>query len=347
MCVRPNGDGPHYGATDRAMIQTAIENGGQALQKETRRHPSFADFAAIGSNLGAIEAGMRFAQATTPFVLIIGAAGWGKTHLLESVSHYMGLQGIQANRPIAATIYACFPDRTDESLPLMLDDVQDAWTNMRTKQELRRLLERRVRAKRQTMVAFSDGVTRAEAVRYLPGSQEWGCQTIREPTRTERDLVVRQIADVEGVALSKPIVTLISRHLFGNGRSILGAIQTLRLIRPDWSRRSDVCEACGVLMPYIHGEDGWDPRDVMNEAVAATYSVLPVAGVTSGQVCAYMLISEMGLSEYDVATFLDVSPTKAYAMSNGVKLQLADARLADCVQMCRSAVVKSLDTETC
>jgi hypothetical protein len=60
-----------------------------------------------------------------------------------------------------------------------------------------------------------------------------------------------------------------------------------------------------------------------------------------------MLISEMGLSEYDVATFLDVSPTKAYAMSNGVKLQLADARLAECVQMCRSAVVRSLDTETC
>jgi hypothetical protein len=167
------------------------------------------------------------------------------------------------------------------------------------------------------------------------------------PSRAEKEHIVRQIADAQGVALSRPIVNLISRHLYGNGRSIQGAVHTLRLVRPAWSRRDDVCEACGVLMPYIHGEDGWDPRDVVMEVVSLILEREPIDGVTTDQVCAYMLISELGLSEYDVATFLGVSPTKAYAMSNGIKLQLADPRLAECVRVCHDSVVRTLDGECC
>lgn len=330
------------------MIQKAIESLERVEHTaQERRVKGFADLAAIPSNLGAIEAGTRFAEGTTPFVAVIGASGWGKTHLLDAVAQYMKLQGTPTNRPIAATIYATFPDRTDEQLPLILDDVQDAWTNMRTKQELRRLLERRVRAKRHTMVAFTDTVSRQEASRYLPNSRDWGYQAILQPTKAERDHVVRQIADSEGVKFSKPIITLISRHLFGNGRSIQGAVHTLKLMRHGWSRRDDVCEACGVLMPYIHGENGWDPRDVVMDVVNQTFTCHSVEGVSPEQVCAYMLISQMGLSEYDVATFLGVSPTKAYAMSNGVKLQLADPALSKCVLACHDGVVRSLDTDSC
>jgi hypothetical protein len=135
--------------------------------------------------------------------------------------------------------------------------------------------------------------------------------------------------------------------LCGNGRSIQGAVHNLKLVREGWARRGDVCEACGVLMPYIHGENGWDPRDVVMDVVTETLACRSVEGVPPEQVCAYMLISEMALSEYDVATFLGVSPTKAYAMSNGMKLQMADPELAACVQACRDAVVRSLDTDSC
>jgi chromosomal replication initiation ATPase DnaA len=330
------------------MIQKSIESLGRAEHAtEERRTKGFADLAALPSNLGAIEAGTRFAEGITPFVAIIGAPGWGKTHLLTAVAQYMRLRGAPTNRPIAATVYATFPDRSDEQLPLILDDVQDAWTNMRTKQELRRLLERRFRAKRHTMVAFADSVSRQEATRFLPNSRDWGYQAILSPSKAERDHVVRQIADSEGVKLSKPIVTLISRHLFGNGRSIQGAVHNLKLVRQGWSRREDVCEACGVLMPYIHGENGWDPRDVVLDVVNNTFAAHRVDGVSSEQVCAYMLISKMGLSEYDVATFLGVSPTKAYAMSNGVKLQINDPALSRCVLACHDGVVRSLDTDSC
>lgn len=329
------------------MIQKSIQVSERLPQPvEERRTKGFADFAALPSNLGAIEAGMRFAESTTPYVVVVGASGWGKSHLLEAVVQYMRLQGRPANRPIAATIYATFPERFEEHLPVLLDDVQDAWANMRTKQQLRRLLERRVKSGRPTMLAFADSVSRQEASRFLPNERDWGFQHVQQPSRTERERVVRQIADSEGVRLSKPIVRLLSRHVAGNGRTIQGAVHTLRLVRHDWSRRDDVCEACGVLMPYIHGENGWDPRDVVMDVVAATLASRSVEGVLPEQVCAYMLISEMGLSEYDVATFLGVSPTKAYAMSNGVKLQLADPTLALCVQTCHDAVVRSLDTDS-
>lgn len=329
------------------MIQSSIENTPAVSLPIEKRHGGFAGLAAVPSNLGAIEASMRFAQSTTPFLLVVGAPGWGKTHLIESVYSYMRLQGTDVNRPLSAIAYAVAPERVDESLPLLLDDVQDAWTNMRTKQQLRRLLENRVRAKRNTMVAFADTVSRQEAMRYLPAGNDWGFQAIRMPSRAERELIVRQIADSQGVALSRPIVNLVSRHLYGNGRSIQGAVHTLKLVRPSWSRRDDVCEACGVLMPYIHGEDGWDPRDVVLEVVAMAVSQQPIDGVTAEQVCAYMLISVLGLSEYDVATFLGVSPTKAYAMSNGIKLQLADPRLVDCIRLCHDSVVRTLDGECC
>jgi chromosomal replication initiation ATPase DnaA len=330
------------------MIQKSIESIGRVEHTtDEKRTKGFADIAAVASNLGAIEAGMRFAEGITPFVAIIGAPGWGKSHLVSAVAQYMHARGARLNRPMAATIYATFPDRIDESLPLLLDDVQDAWTNMRTKQELRRLLERRVKSGRPTLVALADVANRQETARFLPNSRDWGCQVIQQPSKAERDQIVRQIADSEGVRLSKPVVTLVSRHLCGNGRSIQGAVHTLRLVKPAWSRRDDVCEACGVLMPYIQGENGWDPRDVVLEVVTTAFADRDYEGIEPAQVCAYMLISKMGLSEYDVATFLGVSPTRAYAMSNGIKLQLADFRLAECVQTCVDAVVRSLDMDSC
>lgn len=330
------------------MIQTSIETTvALGVGNEEKRPYSFASFAAVASNIGAIEASLRFAQATTPLLAVIGSPGWGKTHMVESVAAYMRRQGLSANRPTSALYYANNPERFDESIPLMLDDVQDAWSNMRTKQQLRRLLEQRVRTGRATMATFSDAVSKSEAQRFLPSGHDWGFQTIGQPSRAERELIVRQIADSEGVALSRPIVNLVSRHLYGNGRSIQGAVHTLKLVRPSWGLRGDVCEACGVLMPYIHGEDGWDPRDVVQDVVAKALETNPVDGVAAEQVCAYMLISELGLSEYDTATFLGVSPTKAYAMSNGVKLQLADSRLAECVRYCHDAVVRTLDGESC
>lgn len=335
---------PHVGSQ---MIQTAIKDQERVSTCNDVKKTAFSDFAAVSSNIGAIEVGARFAQGVTPFVILIGASGWGKSHLLESIRSYMGRQNIHVNAPVSAVNYTSMPDRCDESLPLLIDDAQDIWGNMRGRQDFRRLLERRVKGCRHTFVCLTDKVSRLEATRFLPCPQDWAFQSITVPSRKERDYIVRQIADSEGVALSRPIVTLIARHLCGDGRSIKGAIRTLKAVRADWSKRSDLFEACGVLTPYIHGEDGWDPRDLVMDVVSnRTFDCCPHEEY-SRSVCAYVLISLMHLSEFDVATFLGVSPTSAYAMSIRVKESLVDGTCARSLEECKDSIVRSLDSESC
>ena len=324
------------------MIQTTIKRRDNVTARfAERRQPNTSALVALPSNLGAIEAGMRFANGANPFIAILGSSGWGKTHLLESVRSFMVSKGIGVGEPVAATKYASSPECVDEALPLLLDDVQDAHRNLRTRHELRRLLEQRVRLHRATMVAFSDECSQKQVCGFLPCRQVWGIQTIVVPSADERRLVVRQIAAKEGVLLSRPLERLVSKHLFGNGRSILGAVLTLKHVRSDWSDRHGACEACGLLMPYIHGENGWDPRDVVVEAVSQNR----LSEVTCQQVSAYLLLAVFGLSEYDTATFLGESPSKVYTMANGVKRRLDDPRLRSCVEQCQETVVTMFESD--
>ncbi len=324
------------------MIQTTIKKRDDETPSVADHRPAgFSTLAALPSNLGAIEAGMRFANGTTPFIAILGSSGWGKTHLLESVRSYMVLQGTKVGEPVSAETYAQSPECVDEALPLLLDDVQDAHRNLRTRHELRRLLEQRVRSCRATMVAISDECTQKQLCTFLPCTRQWGIQTIDAPSVDEREMIVRQIAGAERVRLSRPVARILSRHLFGNGHSILGALHTLKHVRWDWSDRMAACEACGLLMPYIHGENGWDPRDIVWEAVSNTCP--DQASVK--QVCAYLLLAVLGLSEYDTATFLGESPSKVYTMANGVKRHLDDPLLARCIEQCQESVVRMFEAQ--
>ena len=329
------------------MIQTAIKDTKDVNVRTDSNRSGFASFAAVSSNIGAIEVGARFAQGTTPFAVVIGAPGWGKTHLLDSIRSYMGRRSQPINSPMSASQYTSVPERCDDGLPLLIDDCQDVWGNMRARQDFRRLLERRIKGRRPTFVCIADKVSRLEASRFFPCPQEWAFQSISVPSRKERDYIVRQIADSEEVSLSRPIVALVARHLCGDGRSIKGAIRTLKIVRDDWARRSDLFEACGVLTPYIQGEDGWDPRDVVMDVVSGRSFECCPSEDYARSVCAYVLLSLMRLDEYDVATFLGVSPTAAYAMSVSVKASLADANCAKAVEECKDAFVRTLDSETC
>ena len=191
------------------------------------------------------------------------------------------------------------------------------------------------------MVAISDECTQKQLCNFLPCSRHWGIQTIDAPSVDEREMIVRQMAGAEHVPLSRPVARLVSRHLCGNGHSILGALHTLKHVRRDWSDRMAACEACGLLMPYIHGENGWDPRDVVLVAVSKT---CPDQAIVK-QVCAYLLLTVLGLSEYDTATFLGESPSKVYTMANSVKRHLDDQRLARTIEQCQESVVRMFEAQ--
>ena len=305
----------------------------------------FSSFAAVPSNLGAIEAGMRFATGATPFVALVGSPGWGKSHLLQCIHAYMVLQGRAVKSPMSAAVFASGRETGETPEAILLDDAQDAVRNLRTKNEFRRLLELRVRTKRATLIALSldDEVT--EVRRFLPSPKEWGVQTIDDPNVSEREAIVRQIASDERLALSSPVVHLLSRHLCGNGRSIRGALRTLKLEQQDWSLREQACAACGVLMPYLSGRDGWDVRDLVAEAVSRTFERRPDPGVSHSHICAYIMLIAMKLNEADAAAFLGQSPSSVYGMSSKVRKMLADSGFAETVKCCKTELLRLLETD--
>lgn len=328
------------------MIQEAVCERASYCPSVERTRFGFSNFAAVPSNFGAVEVGARFAQGTTPLVIVMGTPGWGKTHLIESVKRFIERQSGSVDGVISAIHFAEGRARAEVALPILIDDAQDIWGNMRAKQQFRRLIERRVKSRRPTFVCCADTVSRLEVARFVPCAQDWAFQSIVTPSKRERAHIVRQIADTEHVALSHPLVTLFARHLCGDGRSIRGAMRTLKVVRNDWSQRSDVIEACGVLNSYIQGEDGWDPRDAVWEIVQAKSVGHDLPELFAESVCSYLLVSQMGLSEYDVATFLGVSPQTAYAMSVTIKEATTELSVKRFVVSCKDAFVRSFDADS-
>lgn len=303
----------------------------------------FRSFAALPGNLKAIESALEFAQGRVPLVAVVGPSGWGKTHLLRATTDMLGSQGACVV-PRSALEWIMDPSRSDANHPLVLDDTQDVLRHPRARHQFRQALLRRVRSRRPTMLSFAGARVGRSLKAFVPFSREWNWALIAEPTCDERELVVRQIATTERMLLSQATTRLIARHLHGNGRSVSGALKRLKMYRSDWSDRDAVCQACGVLMPYLLGRDGWDPRDHVFEAVSQT--VAGVDGAPSGTVqdiTAYLLWSEIGLSEDEIATFLRVTPSSVYTRSVDVRKRMEDSAYGALVGSCRRSVIDAFE----
>ena len=298
----------------------------------------FQTLAALPGNIKAIEAALQFAHSVQPFVVVVGPPGWGKTHLMVSTREAMSARGSEPEIT-SALDWIMNPARFDSNAPLLLDDVQDVLRHPRARHQFRLALERRIRSRRPTMICFNGHRISHTLRAFLPLSREWTVALISEPSSDERELVVRQIASSEGMLLSKAIVRLIARHLHGNGRSVSGALQRLKLYRDDWSAADDVCPACGILMPYLLCDDGWDPRDEVHEAVSRVVSDPD----TVIDVSAYVLWQLVGLTEGDVATFLKIGPSSVYNRSNQVKRRLSEEEFAAVFADCKSAVLQNFE----
>lgn len=298
----------------------------------------FQSLSTLSSNIDAIETVVRFSEGLHDHVAVFGPSGWGKTHLLHALAELLAKPGSERVSVHAGLQWANSSVRPDLSDPLILDDVQDVLCHPRARHAFRQRLDLRVRTGRRTLLAWSsaDGGRRARVV--LPSIQHWTLVEIHEPRTSERSQVALQIASVNGLQISQPIATLIARHLHGNGRSILGAVQRLRLVKSNWTAHEDVIPACGVLSPYLLGQNGWDPRDHVHDAVQR---VLGNASTrfSKSEICSYLMLDEMGLGETEVATFLRVPPSTAYNRARTVKLAMGDPDLKLLLIACRNAVL--------
>ncbi|MBS1715678.1 MAG: hypothetical protein JST30_15220 [Armatimonadetes bacterium] len=303
-----------------------------------RTAASLHSLTTLSSNIESIEAGMRFAGGTEPFVAVYGPSGWGKSHLLIAVSETMGV-------PVqSAFAWLKQAKRGPDQGPIILDDIQDVLSHPRSRHHFKQLVEFRLRTGKPTLLACSmvGGSSQLSAMLPCPGA--WVMSQLREPGVGDRAQVVIQIAQRVGLQLSWTTVKLIARHLHGNGRSIAGALQRLRLDRSDWSRPEDVIPACGVLSPYLMGHEGWDPRDHVFEAVVRTIG--PVTTVfNASEVACFLMLDDMGLSEGEVAAFMGVSPSTVYGQALMVRRRLSEPEAARLVDACRSAVLLGFEED--
>ncbi len=333
------------------MLQAELSQGPQSERRpklsdavSQRTGSSFSTFTALPSNIEAVEAVMRFSDATHPFVLVTGPSGWGKSHLLNAT-----VDQINRRKPGSAVLTSALQlihstRRQDPSECLVVDDVQDVLLHPRARHAFKQRLDLRVRTGRRTLLSWSFNDNGLRNRLELPLSRNWVVAAITEPTPSERELVSLQIASRYGLRLSRSLAKVLARHVHGNGRSIAGAMQRLRLTKSDWSLPEDVIPACGVLSPYLLGAEGWDPRDQIHDAVGAVVTSSPCS-LTSNDFSCYLMLEEMGLSENEVATFLKVPQARAYNHARKVKSLLEEPEVADLILACRNAVLYGFEEE--
>jgi hypothetical protein len=283
----------------------------------------FGSIAELPSNIEAIDAGLTFANGHSPFVSIVGPSGWGKTHLLECVANHISREFKVHVGILSAIDWLDGRGAYNPRNPLLLDNVQDAISRTRTRVQLRLALERRVRIGRPTMLALTgDRLTRQHAS-FLPNCREWSVQEIGEPTPLERGVVVKRMAESERLLLSKPLLDLISTRMMGNGYTIHGALNRLKMLGPEWTTPADFLRATGVLDPFFADNSSWDLMERIRKAVDATVHQHP--GIDGNALCCHAMIRIAQLSELEVARFCGVPPARARTLAIGFERRLRDS----------------------
>ena len=269
--------------------------------------------AELPSKHNALALGIDFACGHRKFVGIGGPSGWGKSELLAYVSKAMTRIHGCSIQVASASQWALSQYHGAAEPILILDDLQDAIKSPRLRHRLRVKLDQRCKRTRPTIICQSGNLTDILKHRIIPSPKLWHLAQISEPSPVERMCITRQIALSEDLRLNAAIESLIATHLNGNGRSIKGAMLRLKLIKSDWHLDSDFAEACGILMPYMIGQDGWDPRDVALEAVHHVFLAWPnLPPLTKRATLAYVLNQLVRLPEEEVAQFLRISTGQVY-----------------------------------
>lgn len=282
----------------------------------------FDSLAAVPSNLEALEASILFGSGLQTFAAIIGPSGWGKTHMLEAVARQLRSRSAYRDLEVhSATEWLQSSQRPDPQIPLLLDDVQDVLSSGRLRVMFRLALERRAKAGRPTLLAFTAPKANRSIKGLLPSAREWVVSTIAAPAPEERQVVVRKIAAAEGVQISDALVKLLSSKLRGNGLTIRGAMKRLKLHEGDWLGAEGTLRACGVLNPFFSDNSSWDLREHIMECAKSTDWGGPA------ELGAFVMLRKALLAEADVAAFLQVEPGAAYKMACGF-----EKRLQSCVQ---------------
>lgn len=305
---------------------------------------TFASLAALPSNVEAVEASLLFSAGLNPFVALVGPSGWGKSHLLEAVSFRLASERETPIEPVSALAYLANGPRPDPSGPLLIDDAQEALSKPKYRMLLRVELERRVRAGRSTMLAFTMPKITRNLRAFLPSGRDWSVSGIEVPEPPERMLLLNQMSSAEGLALSPSLVRIIAMQMYGNGRTLAGALKRLRLSSLTWLDSRATLRACGLLDPFFADNSSWDLKHkILRIAEAGRVQFGQVSVV---DLAVYTMLREACLSEIDVARAMNMEPADVYLRASRFQKEMErNETAAHYVSQCVSMVVDSLATD--
>jgi len=272
----------------------------------------------LPSNVQAVEASLLFATGRLPFVVLSGPSGWGKSHLLQaSASACSVVERIPRPAIISAKEFQANAYRIDPSIPLIIDDAQEALDQHKVRIQLRLALERRVRAHRPILLSFTCPKVTRNIKAFLPGYHSaWVSATIEAPSANDRQRVVAAMAKAEGLVVAESLVKILSRKLHGDGRTFEGALKRLRLAGDRWLDSASVLRALGVLNPYFAGHGSWDLREFILEAV-----YLRCKTEWNRDLALHVMLHIALLPEAEVARFMEIEPGTAFSRANRFRNQ--------------------------
>lgn len=305
----------------------------------------FSTLAVLPSNVAAVEAAYMFSGKLSVRVALVGPSGWGKSHLLLAAADCLRRQtGVSVvHQP--AIPWLNNQARPEAPVVLILDDVQDALTRPKERQALRAALEMRARLSRPTMLSFTmDGPSRA--LKSLLPARNWQIAALKAPQVSERQAVLRRIADREGLSLPDRLYGFLARKVGGNGNSLVGAVQRLRAMQPRWVHLDDEFRAIGMLQPIMADSTGWDVRDfIADELEPLLENLAPVLSVEARrQIVVFFMSRTFHVPEHDIASFFDLSPGKVHAMAvAGERLIQQTGPGAHTLDQCHQHLAKALE----
>lgn len=302
---------------------------------------SFSNIAALPSNVQAVEASLMFAAGMSSFAVLVGPSGWGKTHLLNAAASHLNLQGHQNIEVRTVEDFLNNQSRIDSTKPLILDDAQIVLSRPRFRILLRLALERRVRSGRPTLIALTSVKPLRSMGAIIPNIRRWMVSEVQKPSKSENILLLNQLAKNEDVKLSSALSQLLSLKLNGNGRTFLGALRRLKLEADDWSERSSVLRACGILEPFFSDNSDWDLRHrILKEA---NRNRVKFPGLKPEELACYTMLREANLCEQSVAQYLNYEPSEVYLISSRFgRLASSDPSVGSQVSQFVECVIDSL-----
>ncbi len=290
-----------------------------------KRKLSYSSLAHLPSNVGGVEASLLFSARLRNFVVLHGPSGWGKTHLLEAAASRLSHENGVSVDVLSATDFAIGAHRPDPALPLVLDDLQDVLNKPKMRLALRVALERRVRSGRATMIAGTD----TDGIRVIrsavPFPRTWKFAKIGDPTSSERLSVITQLCESEDITLHPDLILIMAERMFGNGRTLEGALKRLKLDSLAWTERSSLLRALGLLDPYFADNPDWDLRIIILRAVeslhARQFNIDPL------DLALFVMLRTACLSEEGTAQALQLDPGTVYLKALGIEKRFREGEL--------------------